>query len=118
MTDKIYTAMVGNDVDGGIYSVDVIKHDGKLWLVPHWLEVPSKKVSMPARMIRFDNQPHQQTSGSWTGDYILNGPVPKDLLGPTTPKQKIPGWEYLELPEVEIPESVRPIHTGRKIGEH
>lgn len=108
MVTRILKAMVGNDTDGMMYAVDVIEYDGKIWLVPHWYEVPAKKVSMPARMVRIDNQKHQHVPGSPFGDYVLNGPIPKVLLEKTTPKQQVVGWEYMELPELEIPDTVRP----------
>ena len=104
MISKIFCAMAGNDTDGTIYKIEAIEYDGKLWLVPRWLEVPARGVSMPARIIRFDNQPHQRLPD---GDYLLNGPIPKVLLGPTTPKQQVPGFEYVELPDIEILDSVR-----------
>lgn len=118
MIDKIYTAMVGNDTDGKLHKVDVIEHEGKLWLVPHWLEAPSIQESSPARIIRFDNRPHQRALGSNFGDYILNGPIPRVLLEPNSPKEPVPGFEYVELPDIHIPASVRPLHTGRKPGAH
>ena len=111
---KIFTAMFGNDTDGIVHKCDAIEYDGKLWLVPHWLEVLQQRVSKPARMIRFDNQPHQALCGSKFGDYLLNGPVPKALLERTTPGQPIAGFEYVELPDIEIPETVRPLKMAPK----
>lgn len=73
---KIFIAMVGNDTDGKTHKCDAIEYDGKLWLVPHWLEVLEHKVSKPARMIRFDNQPHQDVWGSKLADYFLKEPLP------------------------------------------
>lgn len=29
----------------GVQIVDTIEHEGKLWLVPHWLDNPSKRVT-------------------------------------------------------------------------
>jgi hypothetical protein len=111
---KIFTAMVGNDTDGKVYKCDAIEYGGKLWLVPHWLEVIGPNLSKPARMIRFDNRPHQALRGSKFGDYLLNGPVPKVLLERTTPKQPVGGFEYVELPDVEIPHTVRPLKMAPK----
>jgi hypothetical protein len=114
MTDKIYTAMVGTDGDANLYKVDVIRHDGKLWLVPHWLEAPSLGVSRPARMVRFDNQPHQENIGSPFGDYILNGPAPKALLRMEPLKEQSFSFDHLELPDIDVPASVRPLSMGKR----
>jgi hypothetical protein len=111
MTDRIYIATICNDTDGRLLSVDTIKHENKIWLVPRWLEVPALAVSMPARIIRFDDKQHQNPKSGSFGDFVINVPVPKVLLEPTTPKQPVPGWEYIELPEIEIPASVRPLRN-------
>jgi len=116
VTDKIYQALVGNDVDGVLYAVDVIRHDRKLWLVTGWLELPSLGVSRPIRIIRFDNRQHQRMPAALKQgmpEYILNGPVPKALLdGPARPQQAF-SYEDVDAPEIDIPASVRPLHMGR-----
>jgi len=115
VTIKLISALVQDEATGTIYKSDGIEYDNKLWLVPSWLEVPGKRVSMPARIIRFDNLPHQSLRGSrYPADYLLNGPVPKALLGRETPREIVSGYEYVELPEIEVPESVRPLQKGSK----
>ena len=118
MTSRIFRAFAGNDTDGANHKIDAIEYDGKLWLVPHWLEIPAKRVSMPARIIRFDNLQPQSAQGSPLGDYFLNVPIPKVLLERTTPKQQVIGFEYVELPDIEIPESVRPLLAAQSNKGH
>ena len=116
MTDRIYQALVGNDTDGTMAAVDVIKHEGKLWLVPHWLELPKDKVSRPARIIRFDNQQHQhvpQAMNQGWPEYMLNTPVPKRLLDGVPPQQPT-SYEYADNPDIDVPESIRPLRTRPK----
>jgi hypothetical protein len=101
---KILKAMVGSADSGELFQVDVIEHDRKLWLVPHWLDVPAQGVSKPARIIRMDILPHQKNPpNSPYGDYVLNVPIPKALLNPQTPKRTIAGFEVQELPEITLP---------------
>jgi hypothetical protein len=104
---KILLVIVGSD-DGKIYKVDAIEHEGKLWLVPHWLDVPAQGLTKPARLIRMDVLPFQRmTNPAYGADFVLNAPVPKALLEPNTPRQEVPGFEVQELPEISFPISDR-----------
>lgn len=93
---KVAVGSIITDADG-------IEHEGKLWLVPFWLDMPAAGVSMPNRIIRFDNLPHADVRGSNLGDYVLNNPIPKELFDFQTPKQQVAGFEYQELPDIRIP---------------
>lgn len=101
---KILKTIVGSAETGALYLIDTIEHEGKLWLVPQWLDEPIRKVSKPARLIRLDILPFQSMKGSkYPADYVLNGPMPTALLELKTPKEPISGFEVRELPELEFP---------------
>jgi hypothetical protein len=88
---KIYKAMVA--VDDGVYKIDAIDYEGKLWLVPHWLDMPAQGVTMPNRIIRFDILPHAKSQGgSW--DFLLHSPIPKELIANETPQAPVAGYEF------------------------
>ena len=89
---------------GAIQECDAIKYDGKLWLVPQWLEEPGRGTTKPRRIIRINSLPHQpMTNPAFGLDFILNGPLPKAVLdGVATPEQAAQ-YEIVELPEIEIP---------------
>lgn len=111
MSDKIRSALVGNTSDGKVLRVDVISFENKLWLVPHWLEVPQEGCSLPARIVRFDTLRYQPVNGFGGADYLLNDPVPKSLLERESPKEPLEAYEYVELPEIRIPASIRPLRS-------
>jgi hypothetical protein len=95
--------IIGVD-DGTIAKCDGLEYEGKLWLVPQWYDVPAQGVTKPARLIRFDSLAHQGTPGSQYGvDYVVNYPIPKDLFDVRTPLKLIPGFECMEMPEIEFP---------------
>jgi hypothetical protein len=101
---KILKVMVIGVEGGTISKCDGIEYEGKLWLVPNWLDIPAQGVTKPARLIRFDTLPHEALpAGSAFGDYILNMPMPTELFGHQTPRQAIPGFEFQELPEITLP---------------
>jgi hypothetical protein len=90
--------------DGTINKCDGIEHEGKLWLVPRWLDAPAQGVTRPARLIRFDSVPHQHTPNARDGiEYVINYPIPIQLFEIQTPKQEVPGFEFVEMPELTLP---------------
>ena len=99
---KVLKVGVGSG-GGAIQECDAIKYDGKLWLVPQWLDEPGRGTTKPRRMIRIDSLPHQpMTNPAFGLDFILNGPLPKAVLdGAATPEQAAQ-YEIVELPEIEI----------------
>jgi hypothetical protein len=98
---KIFKAKVA--AGDGIYNVDAIEYQGKLWLVPHWLDNLATGETTPTRIVRFDNLEYKDVRGSSLGDFVLTRPIPKALLDVETPKQSIAGFEYIELPAVKKP---------------
>lgn len=44
---------------GAIYTVDVIEDEGRLWLVPMWIENRERGWQKPMRMISLATIPHQ-----------------------------------------------------------
>lgn len=85
---------------GGIHTVDTIEHEGKLWLVPNWLDDLAEGVTMPSRIIRLDVLRYERMG---TEGFALRDPMPKALLERRTPPKPIPGYEYQELPDIRFP---------------
>lgn len=87
-------------VGDAVFSVDTIAHEGALWLVPAWIELPGKKQQMPERIIRLDEHRLQKPT-DMVFDYVLTREIPPGVLdGQTTT-----GFEVVVRPEilVEIP---------------
>jgi hypothetical protein len=100
---KIMKVGVGSD-GGNIFKCDAIEHEGKLWLVPEWLDVPARGVTKPRRIVRMDSLPHQPMKNPAYGmDYILTWYMPKAVLDGTAPPEQASQYEIVELPEIEIP---------------
>jgi hypothetical protein len=81
-------------------SYDAIEYEGKLWLVPHWIDNLTRKETRPFRIIRFDNLAHQSTKGAHWGDFALTRPLPPALFEMRPLEQQIAGIEYLEAPDI------------------
>ena len=70
---KVLKVGVGSG-GGAIQECDAIKYDGKLWLVPQWLDEPGRGTTKPRRIIRIDSLPHEpMTNPAFGLDFILNG---------------------------------------------
>lgn len=65
------------------YRVDTIEYQGKMWIVPEWLETPRQGWKRPARLILLDVIPHQRTLGSPFGDFVLTSPIPRGVYDGT-----------------------------------
>lgn len=100
----IYTVKVASG--STIFNCDCIEHEGKLWLVPNWLDAPAEGVSMPSRLVR----PLTQEFLPFGKEYVLSSPIPKELLDVKTPKLPIEGYEVRELPNIRIPLADRSRH--------
>jgi hypothetical protein len=83
-----------------VYKIDAIEHQGKLWLVSHWLDSPDKQQTTPGRIIRFDDQCYQDVRENpfRQADFALNDPIPKELLAVESPERPVLGFEYIEMP--------------------
>jgi hypothetical protein len=98
---KILKTMVG--AGNKILQCDTIEHEGKIWLVPKWLASPAEGVQRPERIVRIDLLPHQKLDrkpGGIPADYVLNVPIPRDVLdGPILPGK---GSEFEVVPQPDI----------------
>lgn len=82
---KILKCIIGLS-DGFVGQCDGIAHEGKLWLVPQWLEHKTEPFAIPARIIRFDCFPHQSTAGDGLDYQNIQLPIPESsLLGELPP---------------------------------
>ena len=85
-------------VDDTIGTMTAIEYQGKLWLVPAWLESRSLKISKPERMIRFDNLHHLKTPNDETQFFVSEQLTVSLVDGETTE-----GFEVLVEPDIEFP---------------
>ncbi len=70
-----------SDAPANIYRFDGIEYDGKVWIVPRWLDPPGTEKTRPTRIILLDKLKHQKLKpGHPFGDYLVNEPIPKSVL--------------------------------------
>ncbi len=103
MGTKIYQTLIYFEVGAGIFLIDTIEYDGKMWLVPDWLEAPSEGWKTPARIILLDSLYHQPFPSGSRYDFLLKLPMPKDVFEGRIPKELEGEFVVKERPDVKFP---------------
>ena len=97
----VFKVLVTYSDIGQIDKADAIKYQGKIWLVPHWLEYPALGVKKPVRIVHLGPhglKPCQFAGCRYMAEAML---VPKSVLdGHSQPLAPI---EVVESPEISIP---------------
>lgn len=100
---KILKAAVFLDQpDGNIYTMDVIRHEGKFWLVPSWNVMPDLGQQSPTRLILLDALPHQRTRGMPPHDFVVNYPIPKAVCDGAYLRPLKPPLVVVEAPNIRL----------------
>jgi len=97
------TAVILSDPgDNKIYHADTIEYEGKLWIVPTWIESPFLSYKLPERIVCLQTLRHQK-SDTHGVDYILNDPIPRYVLYGQIPHTS----EYAAIvrirPDIKVP---------------
>jgi len=95
--------MVISEDDGSLSAYDTVEHEGRLWLVPEWLEVPTQGMTVPTRIIGLDMSLFQKPSPKYPVDYFLSCPVPKAVFDGQISKQLEGKVVVIERPDIKIP---------------
>ena len=103
---RVYQAtLILSDDDGkggAIHTMDAIKYDGRMWLVPEWLDYKDEKVTMPARIVCLDSIPHN-VSRSKIRDIVVDGPVPRSVFEGRIPPGQEGKYLVIERPDIRLP---------------
>jgi hypothetical protein len=89
--------------DNGIYEQDAIEYEGEIWLVPEWLDHKSGEHCIPARIIRLEGLRHQPAPNGFDAEWVLNDPMPKDVLDGHVPSELADKYVVIEMPDIRFP---------------
>jgi hypothetical protein len=92
------------DGDGSLFAADVIRHGGKHWIVPTWIEAPSKGYKSPERVVCLDPLRHQKGRfGNPPVDFFVNDPLPNSVLYGPDPPARQGEYRVVLRPKVRFP---------------
>jgi hypothetical protein len=102
---KTFKVIVQMEDDGSLGQCEAIEHDGRVWLVPYWLESPTRAETKPSRIIPLDILQHQKLSAGnpYSADFILNDPMPRNLFDEKISPQLAKLFQVVEAPDIVIP---------------
>lgn len=100
---KIFKTMLSLEGEAIIYQIDTIEYEGKMWLVPRWLEASSEGWKRPERIICLDELRHQRGSSGIPADFILNDPIPRSVLLDQIQEQSKYSSLVIMRPDIRIP---------------
>jgi hypothetical protein len=104
MEMKIFKTWVHlyGDEKAGMCQVDTISYQGKLWLVPSWIDNRVAGLTMPARIICLDALPYERDPGAGC-DFVLNESIPTAVFYGQIPPPPDSPYLVIESPDVRIP---------------
>jgi hypothetical protein len=74
---KVFKTVVAEKDGGSIRECDTIEHEGRLWLVPSWIDNRQAGYSSPAQIV---GPAAHRFQAMGPGRYLLDGPVPRAVL--------------------------------------
>jgi hypothetical protein len=94
---KILKTLVPSD-NGTVHICDTIEHEGKLWLVPQWLDKQAEGLSRPACIIRMDNLAQTGPQQATSPHFALKDYMPKTVLDGTASPEIAQKYEIVDMP--------------------
>src|SRR5262245_16770013 len=82
---------------GALIQGDTIEYEGKLWLVPEWLEGPTPGTERPSRIICVDDLPTSTLGPQYSIRQVVQTPLSADFLAGRAIMQ---GVTVIEAPDI------------------
>ncbi len=83
--------------------MDLVEYQGRLWIVPAWIEWQRERLQAPARLIALDSVAHRQASANVPFQYEVSTIIPRAVLDGSDQNPEEAGFEVLERPGIAIP---------------
>jgi hypothetical protein len=82
---------------------DTIVYEGKLWLVPEWIDNRVAGWTMPARIIALDGLPYESLPAPHECDYLLHEGIPKGIYCGQIRPEPDSCYVVIETPNIRLP---------------
>jgi hypothetical protein len=99
----IFKTMVAFEGEDTIVTVDTIEYQGKMWLVPEWLDLETGEWTVPARIVLLGSLlPHPKDSPGGEWDFVLNRPISRAVFRGQIPPGQEEKYVVIERPNIRI----------------
>mgnify|MGYP007100080988 CR=1 FL=1 len=85
--------------DGIAYIMDVVQHEGGLWLVPEWLVGNSRTHRLPRRMVSLAGCLVRHTPEG-PAEWTVSDAIPKSIFDGSAPPSERQRYDVHELPDL------------------
>jgi hypothetical protein len=92
----------------GVLEVDAIKHDGRVWLVPNWLDHVDEGYMTPERIVGLHAIRHRQLEPplkDYEVDYLVNETVPEAVLSGEPSNEQVKKYDIQMRPDIRVASS-------------
>jgi hypothetical protein len=100
---KIFRTALTFDDNSDLHFADSIEHEGQMWLVPEWVELPAEGWRTPRRLICLNTMPHERKEGDAGGDLVVTLPIPKCVFNGEVPRDAKAKYVMVERPDIRVP---------------
>lgn len=89
--------------DAAAYVMDVVKHEGTLWLVPEWLAGNSRTHRLPVRMVSLANAKVQRTANGLPATFVVSDAIPRSIFDGSAPIDQRQKYDVRDYPDLAFP---------------
>jgi hypothetical protein len=85
--------------------LEVMEHDGALWLVTGWATHKHRPIKRPIRLVKMTGLEFETLdAGQMGADFLLNKPIPRAVLDGAASAEEAAakGFTVLDTPEIEV----------------
>lgn len=98
---KAFLTLQGGDTPG-VHTMDVIEHEGQLWLVPEWFDYHAEGITMPVRIVSLSNIPHERTTARGM-EVVVSFPLPAAVFAGKLKEDLERKYTIVEKPNIRLP---------------
>ena len=89
---EILRVVLSLEGSSGISRCDAFEGEGRIWLVPEWLEFQDGSARYPERLVPLDQFDHQKHPGD-DAEYLITQPIPRAVFYSKSPEKEANGYE-------------------------
>lgn len=101
----MFVSVVGST--DGMLEIDTIRHDGRVWLDPNWLDHGDEGCMTPERIVGLNSIRHREIEArnDYGADLLINEAVPEATLSGEPSHEQVEQYEIQIRPDIRFASS-------------